>query len=275
MKIDSACNSISEFAKFQIELTPNVTESDARLIFYLGEETSWIKLDQVRLWPQQATKISDTTPEFSAIYDDPDTGDYADYYQIQVIPYDGDWNDPLWDSEKTAFATSVLEGDRTEDISYGGDPLALNGMKYNWRIKLWDESDNEGEWTNGNDYFVMAGKRIQDLAYTYDDVGNITGIIDQSETNTRKNAAYAYDDLYRLTGATITDSATEDDYTQTYNYDSLGNILNKSDVGDYEYNGNTGSLYANPHAVTDFTDLGVDVSYDNNGNMDLETYGAY
>ncbi|OGY42210.1 MAG: hypothetical protein A2Y67_01680 [Candidatus Buchananbacteria bacterium RBG_13_39_9] len=86
-------------------------------------------------------------------------------YQIQVIKYDGTWSNPVWDSGKTEFNTNVLEGDRTEDISYGGEPLHLDGMKYNWRIKLWDDEDNEGEWTNGNDFFVMAGKRIQDLTY--------------------------------------------------------------------------------------------------------------
>lgn len=126
------------------------------------------------------------------------------YNTTQVIKYDGDWNSPLWDSTKTAFTNNVLEGNRTPDISYGGTPLRLDGMKYYWRIKLWDDEDNEGPWTNGKDYFVMQGKRIQDLAYTYDNVGNITQIVDESETYTKKQAVYEYDDLYRLTSAEIT-----------------------------------------------------------------------
>ncbi len=148
-------------------------------------------------------------------------------------------------------------------------------MRYNWRIKLWDESDNEGEWTNGEDFFIMQGKRIQDLSYTYDDVGNIMRIDDQSETNTRKTAEYEYDELYRLTSATITDSATEEDYTQTYTYDSLGNFTNRSDVGDYEYEGNQGTNYANPHAVTSVQNDAVVINYDHNGNLLSEIISGY
>ncbi len=263
------------FAKYQIELTPNATESNARLIFYLGDDQGWIKLDSLRLWPQQATKVSDSTPEFSAIYDDPDSGDYATDYQIQLIKYDGNWSNPIWDSGKTSFNSNVLEGNRTEDIIYDGDALPLDGMKYKWRIKLWDESDNEGVWTNGEDFFIMNGKRIQDLSYTYDDVGNITQIIDESETNTKKAANYAYDDLYRLTLATITDSATDEDYTQTYTYDSLGNFTDRSDVGDYDYDGNTGTSYANPHAVTSVQNDAVAINYDHNGNLTSEILSQY
>ena len=124
----------------------------------------------------------------------------------------------------------------------------MNGMKYNWRIKLWDDDANEGAWTNGKDYFIMQGKRIQDLAYTYDDVENITQIIDESETNTKKKSVFEYDDLYRLTSAMISDSYS--DYTQTYAYDSLGNFTNRSGLGNYVYEGNTGTSFANPHAVT-------------------------
>ncbi len=197
------------------------------------------------------------------------------YYQVQIIKYDGAWSNPVWDSGKTSFTSSVLEGDRTEDIAYDGDALPLDGMKYNWRIKLWDESNNEGAWTNGEDFFIMNGKRIQDLSYSYDNVGNIAQIIDQSETNTRKTAEYEYDELYRLTSATITDSATEEDYTQTYTYDSLGNTTYRSDVGDYDYEGNTGSNYANPHAVTSVQNDAVVINYDQNGNLTDEVLSQY
>ena len=185
----------SSWQKYEVELTPSQTDSNGRLIFYVGEYEPDIYFDNVKLREKQAIKISDSTPEFSAIYDDPDSGDYAQYYQIQVIKYDGTWSSPIWDSGKTEFGTSVLEGDRTEDISYGGDPLRLDGMKYYWRIKLWDDEDNEGPWTNGKDYFIMQGKKIQDIAYTYDNVGNITQIVDESETYTKKIADYTYDDL--------------------------------------------------------------------------------
>lgn len=99
------------------------------------------------------------------------------------------------------------------------------------------------------------GVLLQDLSYTYDPVGNITEIRDdaQQETYFRNQrvepaSRYEYDPLYRLTSATGREHATQagfpsatsgwqplvrfnDDsqmrsYTQTYQYDSVGNILN-------------------------------------------------
>ncbi len=176
-----------DWQKYEIDFTPSSSDSNARVIFLLGTDTISIEFDDIHVFEKQVTRF-DTEPTFSAIYDDPDSGDYAEYYQVQIIKYDGAWSNPVWDSGKTSFTSSVLEGDRTEDIAYDGDALPLDGMKYNWRIKLWDESNNEGAWTNGEDFFIMNGKRIQDLSYSYDNVGNIAQIIDQSETNTRKTA---------------------------------------------------------------------------------------
>ncbi|MFA6394083.1 MAG: FG-GAP-like repeat-containing protein [Patescibacteria group bacterium] len=103
------------------------------------------------------TSVSDSEPEFSAIYDDPDLGDYAAYYQIEISTSSVDWSNPVWDSNKTAFATSTPEGSRCNDISYGGTELDLNGTTYYWRIKFWDDEDAEGLWSDGTDYFSMFG----------------------------------------------------------------------------------------------------------------------
>ena len=103
---------------------------------------------------------------------------------------------------------------------------------------------------------------LQDLFYAYDTVGNITQIIDAGNLDTAKTSNYTYDDLYRLKSATITNAKNNQNYTQTYNYDAIGNILNKSDVGDYAY-AQTG--YTNPHAVTQVGNKTF--AYDNNGNL--------
>ncbi|MFA5188568.1 MAG: RHS repeat-associated core domain-containing protein [Patescibacteria group bacterium] len=118
----------------------------------------------------------------------------------------------------------------------------------------------------------MVGKRIQDLSYTYDNVGNVTQIIDESETNTKKKSVFEYDDLYRLTSATISDSYS--DYTQTYAYDSLGNFTNRSGLGNYAYEGNTGTSFANPHAVTTINSA-ANLDYDNNGNLTNLHIGSF
>jgi RHS repeat-associated protein len=117
-----------------------------------------------------------------------------------------------------------------------------------------------------------GGQNVQDLTYTYDPVGNITKIVDASNTQTAKTTNYTYDDLYRLLSATISNSSAENvdgpdnqNQVQTFTYDAIGNITYKSDVGTYSYNGNVGKNYANPHAVTNIGDKTY--SYDENGNL--------
>ncbi len=109
-----------------------------------------------------------------------------------------------------------------------------------------------------------AGLKLQDLNYIYDAVGNITQTIDASQTNSAKTSNYVYDDLYRLTSATITNSANNQNYTQAFTYDPVGNILTGPE-GAYQYLGHNGSNYANPHAVTSIG--GSSITYDKNGNM--------
>lgn len=116
-----------------------------------------------------------------------------------------------------------------------------------------------------NKFTVADNQNVQDLSYTYDSVGDITQIVDQSTTQTAKTTDYTYDDLHRLTSATATNAANGDNFAQTYSYNAIGNIVNKSDVGDYDYEGNQGSNYANPHAAT--TVNGVAYQYDDNGNL--------
>lgn len=114
-----------------------------------------------------------------------------------------------------------------------------------------------------------VNKVAQDLTYSYDNVGNVISIVDASDTDARKTITYAYDDLYRLISATTTDAPNGTNYTQTYAYDAVGNISNKSDQGAYSYAGNTGNNYANPHAVTQIEkdSFKTNFQYDRNGNL--------
>ncbi len=119
---------------------------------------------------------------------------------------------------------------------------------------------------------VANNQNVQDLSYDYDAVGNILQIVDASATQTAKTTDYTYDDLHRLLSSTITNSVAENvdgpenvNQIQTFTYDAIGNILSKSDVGTYSYDGHIGDSYANPHAVTSAGDTNYE--YDNNGNM--------
>ena len=112
---------------------------------------------------------------------------------------------------------------------------------------------------------IASSSQAQNLAYTYDNNGNITQIIDGSATDSSKTANYTYDDLNRLTQAAITSVATgQTAYTENYTYNAIGNLLTKTGQGSYTYAGNTGSSYANPSAVTSIGSIAL--TYDNNGN---------
>ncbi len=114
------------------------------------------------------------------------------------------------------------------------------------------------------------GIKLQDVSYTYDAVGNVLTLTEAADVNTARKAVYEYDDLYRLTKATVTDTANNQDYVHDYSYDILGNILSRSDVaGTYTYAGGdpltSNGTTAHPHAVTKAG--GVLYQYDLNGNL--------
>jgi len=93
------------------------------------------------------TGIIDTTPEFSAIYNDPDEADIANKYRIQVDD-DSGFGSLIWDSGSSGTSmTDCNEGDRCSDISYAGSTLS-DDTTYYWRIKYWDDEDSEGEWSD-------------------------------------------------------------------------------------------------------------------------------
>ena len=91
---------------------------------------------------------------------------------------------------------------------------------------------------------------IQQLNYTYDNVGNILSI---NDSTSNRSYSMSYDNLDRLTNVTISG------YTWIYSYDAIGNILkiirNNTETTFLKYNG------AIPHAPSKVVtqDAGVDV----------------
>ena len=118
-------------------------------------------------------------------------------------------------------------------------------------IKSWE--------TNPND--------IQDLQYTFDDLGNLTKRQDHNQTLSED---FTYDTLNRVTQVDTVLSPTVTN-TVTIAYDILGNITNKSDVGTYTYGQAhvaCTSGHAGPHAVTTVVGTkNATYCYDANGNM--------
>jgi len=100
---------------------------------------------------------------------------------------------------------------------------------------------------------------LQDITYTYDNVGNITRIVNNVTHQLAKTSDFVYDGLYRLTFATTTDDYLATTTVSSFAYDIIGNIINKSDIGDYEY-GND-----NPYQASEINSQSY--AYDDNGNL--------
>ncbi len=142
---------------------------------------------------------------------------------------------------------------KMESVTYG------NGVTTVWDYDAADLYRLDGMTT------VSGATTLEDFTYAYDNVGNITSLVDASSLYAGMTIAYTYDDLYRLTqaAATSTDSALT--YTKTWTYGAIGNILTSSDHGTYQYLGYQAGNYANPHAVTKIGT--TTLTYDRNGNM--------
>ena len=89
--------------------------------------------------------VRDLTPEFSAIYNDPDSGDKATHAWIQVAT-DSGFNNLKWNSGWIDIA-DVTEGNRCQDISYGGSALSWCTTYY-WRIRFKDQAGATGAWSS-------------------------------------------------------------------------------------------------------------------------------
>lgn len=101
---------------------------------------------------------------------------------------------------------------------------------------------------------TMGGNTLQSYSYSYDNVNNITQIVEPGLTKT-----YTYDDLNRLTQAVHAPSSGGSDFF--YSYNAIGNITSFNGAT-YNY---SGAGKANPHAVTS---IGAgSYTYDDNGNI--------
>jgi YD repeat-containing protein len=99
---------------------------------------------------------------------------------------------------------------------------------------------------------LAQGYEFHNLAYTYDDAGNITAIQNNTVAPSNKvpgarvggpsTETYRYDDLYRLThaeGAHQPSGTKTDHYTLDTTYDSISDITNKNQLHTIVSNGNT------------------------------------
>jgi RHS repeat-associated protein len=126
---------------------------------------------------------------------------------------------------------------------------------------------NTGRLTSIRSDTTSNGAAIQNLAYGWDPLGNLTLRQDMNAIPGGLSESFTYDTSNRLTGVTFNNGVT----SKSYGYDAAGNIAFKSDVGTYSYNA-PGSESLRPHAVASITGTVNGVTnptfaYDADGNM--------
>ena len=168
------------------------------------------------------------------------------YPDGEVVTYTYDTNSGLL---KKVQGSSVY----VQDMSYNAKGQ-LKTLRYG--------NNTETNYTYGQDLrlsriLTQGSTNLQDLNYAFDKNGNVAALTDNLRNNTR---TYKYDSLDRLTEAHNIPSPTGGYTNFYYQYDSIGNMTNKSDIGRMTYGQNAG-----PHAVT--SGGGYSYQYDANGNM--------
>lgn len=172
------------------------------------------------------TQIATTTPSFSAIFQDPDSGDTSAKAQIQLTTAtDGFATINIWDSGATAFAPPISVGVRSQYFKYGefgaaplfagllslgDDGFVTNAdTVYYWRIRFYDQNDVAGEWSATNTFTLLdrpaaPSSLALNIPYPY--------TVANSATTTKNNAYPQAADSVVLTmstdGATYTTVVT-------------------------------------------------------------------
>lgn len=101
------------------------------------------------------TNITTQTPYFSAIFNDPDTGNTGNYYEIEVNTNDSFTGTVMWDSgSQNMTATSI--GSRSPNIYYDGSSLGWSGTTYYWRIRFWDNGGLVSPWSEVQNFTMHS-----------------------------------------------------------------------------------------------------------------------
>ncbi len=110
-----------------------------------------------------------------------------------------------------------------------------------------------------------GGEDIQDMSFTFNDIGNLTY---RADNKNGVNENFGYDLLNRLSGITTNGSVSTSNSVVTY--DVIGNILTKSNLCYVYGEGNAG-----PNAVSSIKDFSGTLlytyTYDSNGNRIIST----
>lgn len=134
--------------------------------------------------------------------------------------------------------------------------------------------DSETGRTVGLTSGAGGGNAVVNQRYSWDSIGLLKQRVDAiGDTGTVEvSDGFSYDALGRLTAYAV--SGGGGSRTVTLQYNALGMLLSKSDVGNYVY-GPQGVANGKPHAVLGIKNQGQDFRYDLNGNATSATGGKW
>ncbi|MFA4889370.1 MAG: RHS repeat-associated core domain-containing protein [Candidatus Omnitrophota bacterium] len=188
------------------------------------------------------------------------------YPDGEAVNYTYDTNSGLLEKVSTVdHRLSTV--DYVKDISYNAKGQ-IKAIQYG--------NGTQTDYTYGNDLRLQhiltqnpapgtSDPVLQNLTYDFDNNGNLKFLTDNLKSNRRE---YSYDDLDRLTQAKNTPDPRGGYTDFYYDYDPIGNMVYKSDVGIMSYGQGLspqGTVPDKPHALTSAG--GYTYKYDANGNM--------
>jgi len=116
--------------------------------------------------------VIDTTPEFSAIHNDPDA-DAANKYEIEVNTSNNFTGVVMWDSGAVGMS-NLTSGTRSTDVSYSGTTIQLNGATYYWRIRFTDINGLVGAWSATQQFTTNTPPNVPMLVFPTADFSGTT-----------------------------------------------------------------------------------------------------
>ncbi|WLQ13235.1 FG-GAP-like repeat-containing protein [Hahella aquimaris] len=220
---------------------------------------------------QAATTINGETFSMGYGYDN-DTGKM----DLQVYPT-GD--SVLRRYNSIGYLEAVVNADDPREVYWQAESMDarghLNQFRYGNAVTTQREYDPKTGRLKRTSSFILASTgAIHDLAFDYDEVGNLTSREDRFR---RLSESFTYDELNRLDSTSFTRSVGGQRVTSNSGVDIAlnGNIESKSGVGAYTYGtaeaqcqSSAASSYVNPYAVSSISgEKSAQYCYDKNGNQ--------
>ncbi len=172
--------------------------------------------------------------------------------------------------EQVTSATDSLE--TTTKVYW--EALAFNARGQAEKVKYGNGVESEWAYDSAGRMLQVAASKendsLQSMFFQYNAIGNLT---ERSDTVSDLYEQFTYDNMNRLTDADLSGQGATDYQvlgltSQSFEYDALGNITYKSDVGHYQYGQGKQSDSAGVHALISTSGMiNASFTYDANGNQ--------